>query len=602
LRLSNLKTVIAVFLLLALQLIFFIDHREQELLRQRSLENTAETNWRLSEVIFEAQNVVKIIDDIIYQNQVGKKEEGEKYETALLRYEILWSNVDIALSTDLRFFPEFKKPMDELKSYLQSVEEAMYSSVPLQSDFLSIVQDNINFHAMALHGEWQKTYISRAFPKRDYERMVKSREAMRERIVLGLICLLTIYLIIEAKFLSQARDKEHTLRAQAQAASLANKTKTQFLANVSHEIRTPLNAIIGVTNELLETPVTKDQRDCLKVVSHSGNSLLRTINDLLDLSKIETGKIDFEFNEFNIRDSLRTCIGLYAPLAREKSNSLKLQCDDNLPYVLFGDETRINQVLHNLIGNAIKFTEMGCIEVNVRRAERDGFVIFEVRDSGEGINPELHERIFEPFSQADSSISRSKGGTGLGLTISKNLCQSMGGDLYVKSERFEGSVFWFELPLLEGVKGEKNDLGLIGQVGNEVDLSECEIHHISGSLLIADDNKSNIFLLKRYLRKTQLHIDEVGNGLAAVKAAIKNEYDVILMDVQMPIMDGIVATNLIRKNESKNMKKRARIIAVTANVMSHQISNYIENGADDVVSKPVSKSELLERLCQRDGS
>ena len=380
--------------------------------------------------------------------------------------------------------------------------------------------------------------------------------------------------------------------AQAEAANVA---KSAFLATMSHEIRTPLNGVLGMTQAMAADGLDAVQRDRLDVIRQSGEALLAILNDILDLSKIEAGKLDLEEIEFDLGDLALGAHAGFTSLANKKGLSFAL-CVDNAAGVYRGDPTRVRQILYNLISNALKFTEHGEIRVTALRTP-DGLSL-SVADTGIGINPKVVSNLFTKFAQADASTTRKYGGTGLGLAICRELAEMMGGSIKVESELGEGSVFTVTLPIAWVREAEPPALATDPTTENETD----EVDGPNLRVLAAEDNAINQLVLKTMLHQVGVDPVVVGDGRAAVAAWETGQFDLILMDVQMPLMDGVTACRTIRKAEAATGRAPIPIVALTANAMSHQVAEYAAAGMDGHVSKPIEARKLfavLEMAAQR---
>ena len=390
-----------------------------------------------------------------------------------------------------------------------------------------------------------------------------------------------------------SRDLQESL-AKAEAA---NKAKGDFLANMSHELRTPMNGVLGMAGLLTDTPLNEEQQELVSTINSSGESLLMLLNDILDFSKIEAGALELENIVFNFTDAVQKTGNLLRPQAERKAVDLRIDCDSNMPLYVWGDSGRIRQIIMNLLGNAIKFTERGHVRLKaqMQESEHGSSLHVSVEDTGVGIPAGKLDEIFDKFTQADASVTRKYGGTGLGLAITRHLVNLMGGEIGVESAEGKGSTFWFSIPCKAA---DASDQPITIEQLRSITHSDIPKMPIANArALLVDDYHVNQIFAEKLLRKFGfLHIDTAEDGFEALLKCNENTYDVIFMDCQMPKMDGYITTQEIRSREASGLS-HTPIVAMTANAMMGDREKCLSAGMDDYLSKPL-RAEHLKKILQ----
>ncbi|HVA80180.1 MAG TPA: ATP-binding protein [Candidatus Binataceae bacterium] len=386
---------------------------------------------------------------------------------------------------------------------------------------------------------------------------------------------------------------EAQIVAASEAAQAATRAKSAFLAGMSHEIRTPMNAMLGMADLLWESRLSAEQREYVRIFRTTGNSMLRLIDDILDLSKVEAGRLTLEVADFDLRETVAGAIEALAVRAREKAIALVCEIDPALPAIATGDALRLRQLLFNIVGNAIKFTEHGSVAVHVRAGQLVGGASafhFSVTDTGIGIPTDRLREIFDEFTQVDSSTTRKYGGTGLGLAIANRLIQLMGGTIAVQSEVGRGSTFHFVMPNATGSPSTQSEPPAPARS------SASATQWRSLRILLAEDAEDNRALIRAYLAKTRHLLETADDGAAAVEKFRAGNYDLVLMDVQMPVMDGYCAAREIRDFERETGHPRTPIYALTAFALRDDAEKSRAAGCDGHLTKPIKKVTLLALL------
>ncbi|MBF0444754.1 MAG: response regulator [Magnetococcales bacterium] len=420
----------------------------------------------------------------------------------------------------------------------------------------------------------------------DSDRLRLASEIIKLNTIIDKLGLLTF------EIYSQTREKviAEQNRTLVELAESANRAKSLFLASMSHEIRTPIHAITGMGELLSEITLSNEGKEYVQIINHAGEALLALVNDILDYSKIEAGQFELEESPVDLRNLIGNTLSILFHKAQDKGLLLTHNVDENVPETIIADADRLRQILLNLIGNAIKFTSTG--EISIQTTVLDEKIQISVSDSGIGIPKDKQEIIFEPFAQSDSSTRHQYGGTGLGLTICSQLIQLMDGSIRVESQVGKGSRFYFEWPIKISQKKMITPKDKQHQK-QYIPSKTSSLSKTAKKILLAEDTPENRLLLTMFLKHTNWQIDEATNGAEAYQKFTTNPYDLVLMDVEMPILNGYAATQSIRQWEKDHNLKRTPIIALTAHAMREYRERSLEAGCDRHLVKPIRKKQLL---------
>ena len=400
-------------------------------------------------------------------------------------------------------------------------------------------------------------------------------------------------IIVVAQDITESKKLQNELEEAKRYAEVANIAKSQFLANMSHEIRTPLGAIIGFTKLLQEPEISpKERENHIKIISKSAQALSSLVDDILDLSKVEMGHLEIEHRRFSIHELISDINSLLKFKSEEKGIALKFSFDSEIPPSICSDPTRLRQILINIVGNAIKFTDKGGIIVHIKYSSEDGknYMTFVVADTGLGIPEHSHSRLFKPFAQADSSMTRRYGGTGLGLELSRRLARNLGGDVtLIQSEVGKGSTFCIRIEALPQMNNELSFAKFKSEDSSPKNVKHLDLRDVK--VLLAEDSPDNQLLIQYILRKTGAKLECTNNGAECLERALNGDHDLVLMDIQMPVMDGYQTTTALR---STGYSKP--IIALTAHAMKEDRNRCLEAGCNTHLTKPINAEDLIQTI------
>lgn len=541
----------------------------------------AEAELKKAEALIKLSNVSQ-------QSHIDIAETSINNAIALIdEYQLSYlKNSSIKILSDIAFFKEDHKSGASLLKEYYTGKEKNY-------------QNYINTFSESIYEESKKGDLNEQIEAQN----TKIRENEQSYKFIKMTTVLSIALIVILSLLTLSLYKNNNLRAQAnnllqdknselqlskEKAEQASLAKAQFLSTITHELRTPLYAVTGLTHLLLEEDPKEHQKEHLNSLRFSGEYLLSLINNILDLNKLEANKVEVEKTSFFLKKRIDDVLVALKKSADDKKNMLRLEYDDNIPDKLEGDPLKLSQVLINLIGNALKFTQNGEVVVRVKKLSESGkhaTLHFEVEDNGVGISQKKQKTIFESFSQASLQINRKFGGTGLGLSIVKNLLELMNSKIHLESQLGQGSKFWFKITIevAELSIEEKNNVNAL----SEFEYQSLEHKHV----LVVEDNKINQMITRKILEKNQIVCQVADNGMDAIDLVSRNKFDVVLMDIHMPGISGIEATQKIRKFDTE-----IPIIALTAVTIDENLDEFYKVGFNDIIPKPFKTEEFFQKI------
>ena len=555
------RALLALLVTLVLMGVLLAERARQAEQTEQMAARIVGTSWELSEFLFEAQRFDTALADIL----------GGRIPVSdlLLRHDILWSRLDVVRARALAGQTTLAPLLREFDQYMEANSALLYHEPDLT--FLDIAQMREDLQARL--GQVRAFWVSKVVANQgriDHLPLslqgAEQAQAVKQIIIVCAIALLAIYMVAELFLSAHDMRRERALHAEARKGSAA---KSRFIANVSHEVRTPLNGLLGMAQVLRDTDLTKDQRELLDTISASGENLLALLNQLLDLSKIEAGRMELAPHPTDLDALLQRLALSHRAAAQAKGLGFETWFPKEVEGTFLLDALRVQQVVNNLLSNAIKFTESGHVgfEAGIDKgADGARSLVNRVSDTGIGLDQDALKRVFEPFTQADASTTRRFGGTGLGLAVVREICTLAGGDVGVDSTPGAGSCFTLRLPV-ERVAAGAPASSTPGTRVRTIDWRE------GMALLIVDDSRINRQVLRRFLEPLGARIEEAANGAEGLEIACAQRFDAILLDVQMPVLDGVHATRKLRAHEAAHGVPPVPVIGVTANAQPDRLRN-----------------------------
>ncbi|MDX2018198.1 MAG: response regulator [Planctomycetota bacterium] len=564
------------------------------------------SNHHFDDVLEQGLEAERAVGRVMWYDEVLTMSARMAAATGDPMWEARYRRHEPLLDEELRRFAR-SAPEGAIRAGGEASDEANRALVGMEHRALELVRAGASAEALALldspaYEQNKRIYaagMKRVIAALDAARIENSRRA--DGLLTGMVIVsslmvgvLTIGWVrgfeMMRRFLAE-REAAQNARAAAEAAEASSRLKSEFLANMSHEIRTPMTAILGYADLLASGRIEPEARtEAIGTIQRNGRHLLTILNDILDLSKIESGRMSIETLECAPGAVVAEVLSLMRVPAAEKGLELRACVEGDIPSRVMTDPVRLRQILMNLTGNAVKFTEHGSVTIIAR--ERAGVLSFEVRDTGIGMNAEQISRLFRPFTQADASTTRRFGGTGLGLAISKRLAEMLGGTIHAQSAPGLGSAFTLEIRpgIVEGAGARSGRTSNLDAIESERPAAWDEVR-LSGRVLVVDDGADNRLLLQTILESLGLTVDTAENGQEALDAMARGRYDAVLMDMQMPVMDGLTAVRALRARG-----ERTPIIAATAHAMREELDRCLHAGCDDSVTKPIDPETLVRVL------